>query len=333
MKRPVNKNAGIKPSSYKELVTYDQALNLLKEGEVVALPTETVYGLAGRIDSQKTLEKIFQVKNRPFFDPRIIHCYDISQARQYVKEVPSLAEKLWDQFSPGPLTLVLNKNSRVSPLITAHQDTVALRIPRHPLMRKILKNLKIPLAAPSANMFGHVSPTRAAHVLTAFKGKVPVVDGGICEEGLESTIAQLLGKQLIILRKGSLSKEEIQNFLIENDISCTISFKNNKFIPGGQKSHYAPSVPLYIVENFSDETTDRVLRKKFPSHSIKYLPLNSKPALAARSLYHDLRELSQDKKTIICVQKTPEKKGGLWDAIWDRLEKASTGILSEVHSI
>ncbi|MCY4512764.1 MAG: L-threonylcarbamoyladenylate synthase [Bdellovibrionales bacterium] len=324
------KSAGTKSSSYKEPVTYDQALSLLKEGEVVALPTETVYGLAGRIDSQKTLEDIFHVKRRPFFDPLIVHCYDISQAKQYVEEIPFLAEKLWRKFSPGPLTLVLKKNSRVSPLITAHQDTVALRIPRHPLMRQILRDLEIPLAAPSANMFGHVSPTRANHVLTSFQGKVPVVDGGICEEGLESTIAQPLGKQLIILRKGSLSKEEIQNFLTAKNVSCTVSFKSNKFIPGGQKSHYAPSVPLYIVEYFSTGTTERVLKERFPDRSIKYLCLNSKPELAARSLYHDLRKLSRDKKTIICVQKTPEKKGGLWDAIWDRLEKASTEILSEI---
>ena len=333
MKKSVDENVRIKTSLFKKPVTYDQALSLLKDGEVVALPTETVYGLAGCIDSQKALEKIFHIKKRPFFDPLIVHCYDISQVRRYVEGIPPLAEKLWRKFSPGPLTLVLKKNSRISPLITAHQDTVALRIPRHPLMRQILRNLEMPLAAPSANMFGSVSPTRANHVLASFQGKVPVVDGGVCEEGLESTIAQPLDEQLIILRKGSLSKEEIQNFLTVDNISCTVSFKNNRFIPGGQKSHYAPSVPLYIVENFSGETTERVLRKKFPDHSVKYLHLNSKPALAARSLYHDLRELSRDKKTVICVQKTPEKKGGLWDAIWDRLEKASTGILSEAHSL
>ena len=139
----------MKSSIYKKTVTYTQALELLKKGEVVALPTETVYGLAGRIDSQKTLEKIFHVKNRPFFDPLIVHCYDKHQARQYVEETSPLVEKLWDAFSPGPLTLVLRKNSRILPLITAHQDTVALRIPRHPLMRRILKDLQVPVAAPA----------------------------------------------------------------------------------------------------------------------------------------------------------------------------------------
>ena len=316
----------MKSCTYKKPITYDQALKRLRAGEVVALPTETVYGLAGRIDSQKTLEKIFHIKNRPLFDPLIVHCYDTYQARQYVEEVPSLAETLWDEFSPGPLTLVLRKNSRISPLITAHQETVALRIPGHPLIRELLKDLGVPVAAPSANMFGLVSPTRASHVLTSFKGMVPVLDGGTCEQGLESTIVQPLNKQLIILRMGGLSQEEIQKFLLVKNISCTVSLKNSPFVPGGQKSHYAPSVPLYILENSSKKPASLFLKNKFPGRLVKYLNLNSKPELAARNLYHDLRELSQDKKTIICVQKTPDKTGGLWDTIWDRLEKAATGV-------
>ena len=316
----------MKPCIYKRPITYDQALKRLQEGEVVALPTETVYGLAGRIDSQKTLEKIFQIKNRPLFDPLIVHCYDIDQARQYVEEVPLLAEALWDEFAPGPLTLVLRKNSRISPLITAHQETVALRVPGHPLIRKLLKDFEFPVAAPSANMFGLVSPTRASHVLTSFKGVVPVLDGGTCEQGLESTIVQPLNKQLVILRMGSLSQEEIQQFLIAKNISCRVSVQNSPLVPGGQKSHYAPSVPLYILENPSKKTVAPFLQDKFPNRSVRYLNLNSKPELTARNLYHDLRELSQDKTAIICVQKTMDKTGGLWDTIWDRLEKAATGV-------
>ena len=316
----------MKPHIYKEPINYDQALEFLKKGEVVALPTETVYGLAGRIDSKETLKKIFHIKNRPLFDPLIVHCRDAYQAGQYVEEIPPFAETLWNKFSPGPLTLVLKKNSRVSNLITAHQDTVALRIPRHPLMRRILKDLRVPLAAPSANMFGCVSPTRANHVLRAFKGQVPILDGGVCEEGLESTIIRPLNEQLIILRMGSLTEEKIQKFLNTNNIPCTISLENSHFVPGGQKSHYAPPVPLYILEHSSREKAERFLKKQFPDCSIKYLDLNSKPELAARSLYHDLRELSQDKKAVICVQKIQNKKGGLWDTIWDRLEKAATGI-------
>ena len=305
-------------------MTYARALELLKKGEVVALPTETVYGLAGRIDSQKTLEKIFHVKKRPFFDPLIVHCYDKHQARQYVEEVPPLVKQLWNQFSPGPLTVVLQKNFRIRPLITAHQDTVALRIPRHPLMKRILKDLQIPLAAPSANMFGSISPTRAAHVLMAFKGEVPVLDGGICVKGLESTIVRPLNGQLVILRRGSLSAEEIQKFLTGQNIACTVSYQKSDFVPGGQTSHYAPSVPLFIVESSSARKTENFLKNKFSDRSVKSLKLNSKPELAARSLYHDLRELSKGgKETIICVQKIQENTGGLWDTIWDRLEKAA----------
>ena len=312
----------MKSRIYKKPITYDQALKRLQAGEVVALPTETVYGLAGRIDSQKTLEKIFRIKNRPLFDPLIVHCYDAAQARQYVEELPPLAEELWNKFSPGPLTLVLRKNSRISSLITAHQETVALRIPRHPLIRELLKDLGVPLAAPSANLFGFVSPTRASHVLTSFKGAVPVLDGGTCEQGLESTIVQPLNKQLIVLRRGGLSQEEIQQFLIAKNISWKVSVKKSPLVPGGQKSHYAPSVPLYILENPSKKEVALFLKDKFPDRLVKYLNLNSKPELTARNLYHDLRELSQDDKAIICVEKTQDKTGGLWDTIWDRLEKA-----------
>ena len=316
----------MKSRVYKEPIDYVQALEFLKAEEVVALPTETVYGLAGRIDSQKALKKIFHIKKRPLFDPLIVHCYDSCQARQYAEEVPSLAEALWNKFSPGPLTLVLRKNSRVFDLITAHQETVALRIPRHPLIRRILKNLKVPLAAPSANRFGCVSPTRAGHVLKAFKGQVPVLDGGVCEEGLESTIIRPLNERLIILRRGSLTENEIRKLLTASNRPFTLSFEKNHFVPGGQKSHYAPSAPLYILEHSSREKADHFLKEKFPDRSIQHLDLNSSPELAARSLYHDLRELSQNKKAIICVQKTQGRKGDLWDTIWDRLEKAATGI-------
>ena len=293
----------------------------------MALPTETVYGLAGRIDSQKALERIFYIKKRPFFDPLIVHCYDMRQALQYTVEAEPLAKRLWDRFSPGPLTLVLRKNAKVPPIITAHQKTVALRIPRHPLFRRILKDLKVPVAAPSANLFGCVSPTRTDHVLTAFKGKVPVLDGGICEEGLESTIVRPLTHRLVILRAGSLPREEIQKFLVTENIPCTLSHEKNPFIPGGGKSHYAPAVPLYIVENPGGKKTEKFFLENFPGRSIKRLELNSQPALAARHLYHNLRTLSQDKNTVICVQKTGQNTGGLWNTIWDRLEKAATGKL------
>ena len=312
---------------YKNPVSLSSALQLLREGDVVALPTETVYGLAGRMDSQTALEKIFHIKKRPFFDPLIVHCCDKRQALQYTAEAPPLAERLWDLFSPGPLTLVLRKNAKVPSVVTAGQETVALRIPRHPLFRRILKDLKVPVAAPSANLFGCVSPTRADHVLTAFNGKVPVLDGGVCEEGLESTIVRPQARRLIILREGSLPGEEIQKALKAKNIPCALSRKTSPFIPGGGKSHYAPAIPLYIVENPSGKNTEDFLSKKFPGRSIKHLKLHSRPEIAARRLYHDLRALSQDKNALICVQKTGQTTAGLWRAIWDRLEKAASGKL------
>ena len=307
---------------------YSQALQLLKRGDIVALPTETVYGLAGRIDLKAPMEKIFHIKRRPLFNPLIVHCHSKDQARCYMKEpVPDLVEALWDRFSPGPLTLVMLKNDRVSPLITAHQETIALRIPRHPILLKILRELKIPLAAPSANQSGCVSPTRTEHVLSAFKGEVPVLDGGACEEGVESTIIKpdIPSKKLIILRPGTVTKENIQKFLKEKDLPFSVVREESAHAPGGGTSHYAPGAPLFILENFHEKDTGDFLKKQFKGKLVKQLVFDSRPELSARRLYHDLRNLSQGKNAVILVQKTRKHKGMLWDTIWNRLEKASSG--------
>ena len=162
----------------KKSISFKETLKLLKDGEVVALPTETVYGLGASIYSPKGLKKIFQIKKRPFFDPLIVHCYDIKQAEGLTLGNIFPAKELWSRFSPGPLTLVLPKSEKVSSLITAGENTVALRIPAHSLMRDILRELGVPIAAPSANLFGQTSPTRASHLSAALGDRVPVLDGG-----------------------------------------------------------------------------------------------------------------------------------------------------------
>lgn len=199
----------------KGLVGFSEAVSLLKAGKVVALPTETVYGLAASIYSLKALKKIFHLKNRPFTDPLIVHCKNSHQAESLVIGDIFLAKALWAYFSPGPLTVVLSKTKRISPLITAQSETVAIRIPSHPLLLRILKKLDEPLAAPSANLFGQTSPTRASHVLSAFSGSVPVLDGGSSAIGLESTIVwpDIFNREIIILRPGAVSAEDLKKFL------------------------------------------------------------------------------------------------------------------------
>ena len=311
----------------KAQVDFKSALSLLKNGKVVALPTETVYGLAGRIDRKKTLEKIFRLKKRPLFDPLIVHCFDKQQALKYLKK-NFLIEKLFDHFSPGPLTVVVQKNKKISSLITAGNPTVALRIPQHPLIRKILKQLPVPLAAPSANLYGQVSPVRAQHVLSSFNRKVPVLNGGPCKKGLESTIVypDLLKKKIFIFRLGIVTKENIEVFLEKYKLNFTVENKKNPFQPGGGKSHYKPKAPLYILETQkNNKAMKNFLLKKFPNKNLRKLELESSPFKTARTLYYKLRQLSNKKESLIFAKKQLTQKDGLWEAIWDRLNKASSG--------
>ncbi|MCZ0933196.1 MAG: L-threonylcarbamoyladenylate synthase [Oligoflexia bacterium] len=312
----------------KAKVSFQQALQLLKKGEVVALPTETVYGLAGRIDCEKALKKIFQLKKRPLFDPLIVHCHSKKQALSYLFQKHSLIEKLFDDFTPGPLTLVAKKNNKISSLITSRKATVALRIPKHPLIRKVLRQLSVPLAMPSANSYGKVSPVSSQHVLSSFKSKVPVLEGGICQKGLESTIIKIhfSKKQISILRPGMITKEMLENFLKKQDTNFKVKYKTDRFQPGGSSSHYKPDVPFYIVESQKTEKEiEQFLSKKFPKKTLRTLSLSSSSQRTARLLYSQLRQLSQDKKNLIYTQKKSHHRSGLWTAIWNRLEKASSG--------
>ena len=306
-------------------VSYTKALSLLKAGELVAIPTETVYGLAGRIDSEKAIQKIFQVKKRPAFDPLIVHCFDKASALSLGFKKSPLLEELLDHFTPGPLTLLIEKNKKVSDLITAEKKTVGLRLPQHPLTRRLLKDLKIPLAAPSANPYGKVSPVSANQVLSAFKNKVPVLDGGVCEKGLESTILQISPKKLFLLRPGMITKKELETFLYKKKLPYQISYKTEKFQPGGANFHYQPSVPFYMIETKKPKQDIlEFLSKKEPHKKIQELKIFPSSQKTAKFIYSQLHEFSKDKKNLIYVQNTKLKQGGLWDTIRNRLEKASS---------
>lgn len=303
------------------IIDKNQAFQLLRDGEVVSLPTETVYGLAARIDHEKAISKIFTTKERPSFDPLIIHVSGIDMAKEFVSSWSSKLGSLCEKFWPGPLTIVLPKNSKVSSQITSGQPTVAIRCPDHPIFLEMIQKLGVPLAAPSANKFGKTSPTCVEHVLEEFEGKVPVVDGGPCKLGIESTIIQLHDDGLEVLRPGTLGTKDISQII--PGISVQLREKNH--LPGGLENHYQPAKPLIL---FSKE----ILIEKLPSYlqdkSYGELQLNENHSLAARELYGQLRLLSKSTEYSFIVLKNFEQyqKKSSWTPIVDRLLKASSSI-------
>lgn len=311
---------------YKK-INVKEALSLLINGKIVALPTETVYGLAGRIDKPKTIEKIFLLKKRPLFNPLIVHCYDTQQALECLSGNTTFIKLLLDYFSPGPLTVVGKKSNHISSLITAGKNTIAVRIPQHPLTRKVLKQLPVPLAAPSANPYSKISPVSAKHVWSYFKNRIPVLDGGICKKGLESTIVfpDLKKKKMVILRPGIITKKAIESFVHKSYPDWTVTHKSDPLQPGGQKSHYKPKASLYIIETEKPvKEIKKFLLKRFPNKQPKNLCLKDSPQKTAHLLYSRLRQLSNKKENLIFVQLTKQHQNGLWDTIWNRLNKAAS---------
>ncbi len=310
-------------------VSVDEAVNLLRSGQVVGVPTETVYGLAGRIDSEQALRAIFSTKQRPFFDPLIVHVFSAQSISELAVEWPLVFQKLANKFWPGPLTMVTRKTEAVSSLITSGLETVALRCPRHPKALEILQKLGVPFAAPSANRFGRTSPTLAEHVETEFSGSVPIVDGGPCEVGLESTVIDAHQERDIwkvrILRPGGVSRQELEHELESQGLNFTIERVESSASPGHLKTHYQPSNPVVILtKDLSDAEILARARKELGRNLVHVdrLDLGDEPALAARFLYQRFRELSQIENGLIVVVKTRTNIN--WEAIWDRIERAST---------
>ena len=188
-----------------------QAASLLVKGEAVAIPTETVYGLGCNAYSDSAVRNVFNIKGRPTDNPLIVHCYDINAVGNIAAEVPDLAYRLFEHFSPGPLSIILPKGNHIPDIVTAGNDTVAIRIPNHPVTRQLLELLPFPIAAPSANKFMSISPTSALHVHQQLKGLVPyILDGGEADKGIESTVVKVERDTIIVLRQGSVTVEELQ---------------------------------------------------------------------------------------------------------------------------
>ena len=307
------------------------AVRLLQKGEVVAVPTETVYGLAANALSPKAVLKIFEAKKRPQFNPLIVHFADVQKALEAAQSIPEAARRLAAHFWPGPLTLLLPKKDFVPDLVTAGSDRVGLRVPAHPVLRELLAALDFPLAAPSANLFTSISPTTAAHVARGLHGRIPyILDGGPSPVGLESTIIGFGENGAPVLyRAGGLAREIIEAFL-GMPLLLQNKPEEHPVAPGQLRSHYAPEKPLYFGPDMPElmrlaDTAEVAIigfQEVFDSHLPHFL-LSSKGDLeeAARNLFAALHWAnSQPVKAILAVA-VPEK--GLGAAINDRLRRAS----------
>ncbi len=302
-----------------------KAAELLLGGSLVAIPTETVYGLAAIATDAKAVTTIFEVKDRPFFDPLIVHCHNIEQVFQYTNGIPGWAEKLFQAFSPGPLTIVLPKKEVIPDIVTSGLDTVGIRIPSHPLALELLRMINKPLAAPSANPFGYVSPTTAQHVYDQLQGKIAyILDGGPCTIGVESTIVAEKNGVPTILRLGGISVEQIEAVL--GNVAIEIHSTSNPAGPGMLESHYAPrkQVLLGYPKTFAPKTGFLAFKQysELLPHSVQRV-LSSSGDLneAARSLFASLRELDALDLDTIYAELVPEE--GLGRAINDKLRRAS----------
>lgn len=309
----------------------ENAIEILKNDDVIAIPTETVYGLAGNIYSDKAIRKIFDLKKRPFYNPLIVHIHSINQLNSLASDVPLKAKILAENFWPGPLTLILKKQPNISNLITADKETVAIRIPNHSLTLELLNKLDFPLAAPSANPFGSISPTKAEHVERFFGSKLKMVlNGGSCEKGIESTIVGFENDKPIIYRLGSISIEEITKVI--GEVSIKKESDNSPIAPGMLSRHYAPNTKTVLVDNISNckekYTTMKIGTISFsscpdisPFHFKKVLSQNKDLSEAASNLYSALHELDLMNLDLIIAEKFPNE--GLGKSINDRLERST----------
>jgi L-threonylcarbamoyladenylate synthase len=307
-----------------------QARQFLENGQLVAIPTETVYGLAANALDPVAVAKIFEAKERPTFDPLIVHTYDLKEVYNFVTDIHPALLKLANAFWPGPLTLLLPKKEIIPDIVTSGLDRVGVRIPNHPLTLNLLKQLTFPLAAPSANPFGYISPTTAEHVQKQLGIKIPyILDGGNCAVGLESTIVGEENGEIIIYRLGGLSVDEIEKVI--GKVSVQLNQSSNPKAPGQLKSHYAPKKPVYIGDLSELETKYSnqkigaiVFGTKHPLQEnvlIKNLSSTENYQEAAVNLFSFLRELDESDVDIIICELLPEQGLGL--AINDRLTRAA----------
>ncbi|MFZ4100931.1 MAG: L-threonylcarbamoyladenylate synthase [Sphingobacterium thalpophilum] len=309
---------------------FNSATEALLKHELVAIPTETVYGLAGNAYNDAVIRKIFDLKKRPLFNPLIVHIKSESYLNEVAQNIPDKALQLAKRFWPGPLTLLLEKKPHISDLLTAGKETVAVRVPNHSLTLAVLEKLDFPLAAPSANPFGSISPTLAEHVLNYFGESLGVIlDGGECELGIESTIIGFEGNEAILYRLGSLSIEEI-----EQEVGTVrVNTKNDKNpeAPGMLSRHYSPSTDTYLTNNVSDFLRQfegkkiglLLFKDKYQKGGVitqEILSQSGDLTEATKNMYAALHRLDQANIDVIVAEKLPDH--GLGKTINDRLQRA-----------
>lgn len=327
-----------------------EAARVIKAGDVVAIPTETVYGLAGSIFNEEAIKKIFIAKGRPQDNPLIAHISSIEQVDEICSEVPEKAKELAKKFWPGPLTIILKRKSCVSDTVTAGLDTVAVRFPSHPVANAIIKEVGEPLVAPSANLSGKPSTTSAKHCVKDLNGRVPlIIDGGDCEFGLESTIIDATSDPMVILRLGAIPVEEllevVPNLVYEEELTKTGENEIPK-APGMKYRHYAPNAPVTVVTGEPYKTAEWIANNSnkddgiicfeeyaslFTEHNFvlnfgSYSNLQSN----ANRLFRLLREFDETDVKKIFVQCPMNKKIG--KAIINRLQKAAGGNIIEIDN-
>lgn len=306
-----------------KLINIEEAKDRLNHDGIVAIPTETVYGLGAWIYSEKGLKTIFSTKERPFFDPLIVHVNSIVKARALTSEWSEIHEVLAQECWPGPLTLIAKKNDLINPLITSGLDSVGLRCPNHPLTLKLLSQMEGGVAAPSANKFGKTSPTSSLHVFQEFGDEVPILEGGPSEVGIESTVAGINEGKLEIFRPGFYTASKLSDVLKKHGISIDVSYAESPVAPGQLKHHYMPKIPLIIVpENVDGEKIQQEIEIPFKNPVFWKQPKS--PEIASRELYQKMREFDEMGFDIIFAEKRPDHLREEWLGIWNRLEKAKT---------
>jgi len=288
-----------------------EAAERIRAGELVAFPTETVYGLGANALDPAAIAKIYELKGRPETSPLIVHAASIEMARALVTEWPAEAEALAQEYWPGPLTLVLPKAPSIPDIVTAGLWTVGVRVPAHPMALALIDHAGVPVAAPSANRFSGLSPTTAEHVRAAFGDAVPVLDGGPCQVGIESTVVSLAGGKITLLRPGMIALPDIEQ-------AATPSGAHSS--PGMHARHYSPRTPLIVSCN--PDSRGAYLWITRPAASARSIQMPNDPAAYAARLYGALHELDREDWPSITVESPPDTLE--WAAVMDRLRRAAS---------
>lgn len=320
------------------LITLNQAITYLNQGDLVAIPTETVYGLAANALNPKAVDQIFKVKGRPSNNPLILHFYDLQQALPYLTSIPDDFHQLYHKYCPGPLSFLISASSLVPNRITAGNERVAIRFPQHPITRELLKELPFPLAAPSANKSGYISPIEPYHVWKQFGTSISgIIDGGKCTAGLESTIVGWSPQnEVIIYRSGTITQLAIETTLAKK--STLLSTQSKKILaPGMLSKHYAPKKPCYFFEEIEDipksfltVNSDLILQNNNSSklalnfNQILHLSTSGDLVEAATKLYAYLHLCDESNSTSILIQKAPNQ--GIGMALNDRIQRAGKSL-------